>query len=194
MSTQHFLSQNLDVDRPVVAIFGSAAVDIEPYLIAIAEKVGEILSRLNVVVVTGGCTGVPSIVARSARVLGVKTMAFFPDEHEEIVHHNKQIHNNDNPDYYDMKYYFKGFSDRSLQMIKVADLAIIVNGRIGTLSEWAMSVEEGLPCIVLRSGGVTEIIGSAISIANREFTEKEHLIVDSIEELEKAITKIISFL
>ncbi len=174
-----------------MAVFGSAYSDPDQPSILMAQKVGDMLAHLDVIVATGGTVGLPSVVVERASAGGTPTVAFFPDPTEEMLLHNKVIHSNDIGGNYTTRYFFNGFTERSLYMIKNARCAIALKGRIGTLSEWSIAVEEALPCIVLRSGGITETIESIIEVANREFSGEEHCIVDTVGELEVALKKLL---
>lgn len=118
---------------------------------------------------TGGCIGIPALVAKSAYENGSETIAYYPDISEKELIKNKNIHNNDLSSVYTEKKFYEGFTQRSIEMIKEADAAIILNGRFGTLSEFTASVEEGLATGVIEgTGGVSDEIRRLCILVNRD--------------------------
>lgn len=121
-------------------------------------------------VITGGCIGLPAIVAKSAFNNGAETIAYYPDLTERDLFLNKKIHSNDLENNYTHKRFFKGFCYRSVRMIEDADGAIVFNGRFGTLSEFTVAVEEGLNVAVIEgTGGITDEIKRLADIVYRQF-------------------------
>jgi hypothetical protein len=59
-------------------------------------------------------------------------------------------------------------------MIKNVDAAIILNGRIGTLSEFGIAIEEGLPIgIIEGTGGISEMVKDIMYIAQKNSSSAE---------------------
>lgn len=153
-----------------IAIFSSADGNHTKENIDLAEKIGKYLAEEGVSVITGGCTGLPSIEAKSAFNHGAETIAYYPDLSERELFMNKQAHNNDIENIYSLKKFFKGFCYRSVRMIEDADGAIVFNGRFGTLSEFTVAVEEGLYIAVVEgTGGVTDEIKKLAEIVYKQF-------------------------
>lgn len=170
MTIPHFLLPNLDVGRVVVGIFGSAVTDSSIEAVETAKIVGRLLGSMGLRVATGGCVGLPAVAARAARSCGAKLIGFFPDKDATETLHNSVIHANDSVEIYDDIYYAVGYSNRSLQMIKSIDCAIVIGGRTGTLSEWAMALEEGLPVLVINnSGGIASHLEHILALTKKEF-------------------------
>lgn len=164
-----------------IAIFGSAESCVDPIAYGKAKLLGDVLGSLGVRVVTGGCVGTPSVVARHAKRRGSKIIGFFPDKNEQKVSTNIH-HSNDVSFEFDDRFYFDGYSERSLAMIRWVDSAIVVGGRIGTISEWAMALEENLPVLVLQeSGGVADHLEYILKVAKKEFPENIILFAKDIE-------------
>lgn len=153
-----------------IAIFSSASGTHEQENINLAEKIGKYLAEKEITVITGGCIGLPSIVAKSAFANGAETIAYYPDLDERELLMNEQVHNNDLENNYTHKKFFKGFCYRSVRMIEDADGAIVFNGRFGTLSEFTIAVEEGLNIAVIEgTGGVTDEIKKLGELVYKQF-------------------------
>lgn len=167
---QHSLLPISNEDKFTVGIFGSAAEAVEPKIGNTAKMLGCVLGSMGLTVATGGCLGLPAIVARNARASGSRVLGFFPDLNEIEAIKNKSAHANDLEAVYDAKYFAKGYTQRSLCMIQNIDCAVVVGGRMGTLSEWTMALEEGIPILALKNtGGIAAHLEHILSVAKKEF-------------------------
>lgn len=172
-----------------IAVFSSAAGETNEENIHLAQDIGRYLAEKGVTVLTGGCGYLPSIVARSAFSFGGETVAYYPDLSERELLINARVHNNDLENTYTHKRFFKGFMYRSVRMIEEADGAIVFSGRFGTLSEFAIAVEEGLPIAVIEgTGGITDEIKRLAEVVDRQFPDS-HVIFS--EDYMKAIDGLI---
>ena len=152
-----------------IAVFSSAYHSPEKEHTQMAVTLGKYLAEKECLVMTGGCIGLPSQVAQSAQNHGAETIAYYPDISEKELIKNQKIHNNDIKGIYSEKKYYEGFTQRSIEMIKDADAAIVFNGRLGTLSEFTVGVEEGLAIGVIEgSGGVSNEIRNLCKIVGRD--------------------------
>ena len=155
-----------------IAIFSSASVEITYENFILAQNIGKYLAGKGVTVITGGSIGLPSVVAKSAFLLGAETLAYYPDLNERDLLQNARVHNNDLSNSYTQKRFFRGFTYRSVRMIEDADGAIVFNGRFGTLSEFSIAVEEGLKIAVIEgTGGLTDEIRRLAEIVDRQFPD-----------------------
>lgn len=172
-----------------IAIFSSASTDITNENLLLAQNIGKYLAEKGVTVITGGCTGLPFSVVRSAFSAGAETVAYYPDISEKDLSLNSKVHNNDLSNQYTQKRFFKGFMYRSVRIIEDVDGAIVFNGRFGTLSEFAIAVEEGLKIAVIEgTGGITDEIKRLAEIVNRQFPDN-HVIFSN--DYKFAIDKLI---
>lgn len=172
-----------------IAIFSSASSNISDENILLAQNIGKYLAEKQVTVVTGGCIGLPSVVAQNVFSNGGQTEAYYPDLGERELQMNAQVHNNDLGNSYTNKRFFKGFTYRSVRMIEDCDGAIVFNGRFGTLSEFTVAVEEGLKLAVIEgTGGITDEIKRLAEIVDRQFPNSHVVFSDNYKD---AIDKLI---
>ena len=172
-----------------IAIFASASPQITDENLLLAQNIGIYLAEKGITIITGGCVGLPSAVARSAFSAGAETIAYYPDLSERDLLQNAQVHNNDLSSEYTHKRFFKGFTYRSVRMIEDADGAVVFNGRFGTLSEFSIAVEEGLKIAVIEgTGGITDEIKKLAEIVDRQFPNS-HVIFSN--DYKYAIDKLI---
>ncbi len=133
-----------------LAIFGSASDEMSIEQREIAARLGWYLAELGVTVVSGACRGMPGVVIESAHRHGAKTVAYSPDSDEQN-HHARM--DNLELSHFTEHNFVPGFTARSLAMLNSVDGVLVLNGRMGTLSEYAIALEEGLPAAVVTSTG-----------------------------------------
>lgn len=171
-----------------IAVFSSANTEVDSKNQKLAAAIGKYLAEKKMKVVSGGSLGIPAIVIQSAKQAGATTEGFFPDY--DPVSHTKRMDNLDLK-YFDIYHFSPGFTERSLSMLKNIDGALVLNGRIGTLSEFCMAVEEGIPIAIIReTGGISDELDRIVKIAQKEFPEK----VIFEKDYKKAIDTLVSYL
>ncbi len=152
-----------------IGIFSSASFKVSSKNKKLAKSIAEYLKEKGVEVVTGGSLGIPGIIAEHTYKLGGKTSVYSPDKNKKD--HDKR-HDNHCLDFYRNKKFIPGFTARSLAMIKSIDGAIVLNGRIGTLSEFTIAIEEGLPVSVLEgTDGITDYLKTIIKISKKKYSK-----------------------
>lgn len=157
-----------------IAIFSSWLPEVTDTNKKLTKDIARYLSEKCITVVTGGCSGIPAIAIETAHECGAITIGYFPLKDQQDYfdrQHEKNIHC---INYYSTTHFIAGFTARSLEMIKSVDAAIVLNGRIGTLSEFGIAIEEGLPLAVIEgSGGISDELKNITKIANKEFSNNE---------------------
>ena len=152
-----------------IAIISSASND------AVTENkkiISQLLSEIKKnfqepVIMTGGSLGIPGEVVKQATELHTPTVCYSPDLNAE--NHEKR-HDNLSTHYFSTVHYIPGFTARSLQMIHDADGVILLNGRIGTLSEFTIALEEGKKvAVITETGGIADHLEYILDIAQKEF-------------------------
>ena len=171
-----------------LAILGSAVDIISEENQNLCKEVGEYLAQKKITVVTGGSHGIPGLVVKSAFEAGAETEAYSPDVDEE--HHQLRA-DNISLKYFKNTKFIPGFTARSLEMIKNVDGVLVINGRIGTLSEFTIALEEGLNISVIKNtGGIADHLEYIISVAKKEFSNK--IIFDT--DYKVAINKLVDLI
>jgi len=157
-----------------IAIFSSWLPEISIKNEKIIKDIVQYLCYKDVTIVTGGCSGIPAIAIETAQKYSAKTIGYFPLKDQQDYfdrQHEKNIHR---IDFYSVVHFIAGFTARSLEMIKNVDAAIVLNGRIGTLSEFGIAIEEGLPLAVIEgTGGISDELQNITKIANKKFPNNE---------------------
>jgi uncharacterized protein (TIGR00730 family) len=113
------------IDRPAVAVFGSARVRDDHPVYAKALEVGRRLAEAGFAVVTGGGPGAMEAANRGAREGGGLSVGF----NIELPHEQHENH------YLDISLTFRHFYARKTMFVKAAEGFIILPGGFGTLDE-----------------------------------------------------------
>jgi len=137
----------------------------------LAAEVGRDIVRRGHLVTTGATNGLPYYAAHAAKLEGgdnISSIGFSPAA-SRLAHVKKYRL----PlDVYDTILY-TGFeyTGRNLLLVRSADAVIMVGGRIGTLNELTVAIEERKPIgVVLGSGGMTEEVEYVLKAAKRART------------------------
>lgn len=153
-----------------LAILGSASDIFSSENEKLCEEIGKYLAEKKITIVSGGSHGIPGLVVKSAFEAGAETEAYSPDDDDK---QHMLRRDNLSLKYFKNKNFVPGFTARSLEMIKSVDGALVINGRIGTLSEFTIALEEGLNVGVIKgTGGIADHLENIISIAKKEFKNK----------------------
>jgi len=148
---------------------------------------GKNLASNNINVATGAAIGIPHIIGTSAKASGSRLIGFSPSTNALI--HSRQLDNAPINDFDTIYFRGDGFTARSLEFINSVDAIIMTSGRMGTLSEFTIAFEEGVPILILKGfGGISDHIEEILSYTNKVGLIPP-TIVNSIEELsEKLMT------
>lgn len=163
-----------------IALLSSAAPIEDVDAINATKQVVELFYKNGIELVTGGCAGLPELAIREMVRLGGNTTVFSPDPNPS----RHELRSDNLPLGIAKSYHYKdGFSQRSIEMLKYVDAVIVINGRIGTLSEFTMAIEEGIPTLVLENtGGIANHLDYILRVAKKEFPDNFILFSESAME------------
>ena len=151
-----------------IAIIGSAETTKDKNLVSLCGGVGKYLEEKDISILTGGCDGIPGLIVKSCNSKNI--IAYSPDIDEDS--HNLQ-NDNLNSKYFSEMKFIQGFTARSLKMIEDSDAIILIGGRIGTLSEFTIALEEGKKVLVIKdSGCIADHLEYILQVANKEFPDQ----------------------
>jgi uncharacterized protein (TIGR00725 family) len=157
-----------------IAIFSSWLPQVSNDNQKLAKDIAQYLAEKNVTVVTGGCSGIPALCIEEVYHCGAKTIGYFPHKDHDDYKDRQHEENTHDIKFYSTAHFIHGFTARSLEMIKNVDAAIVLNGRIGTLSEFGIAIEEGLPLVVIEgTGGITDELQRLTKLVKKEFPNNE---------------------
>lgn len=167
-----------------IAIFSSWLPQVTQENQKLAKNIGCYLAEKGITVVTGGCSGIPAICIEEGHASGAETIGYFPHKNHSDYYDRQHEENTHDIKFYSTAHFVHGFTARSLEMIKGVDAAIVLNGRIGTLSEFGIAVEEGLPLgIIEGTGGISDELKNIIRVAKKEFPNNEVLFGDDYKKI-----------
>lgn len=170
-----------------IAVSGSAVNNCAPGAYLKAKIVGQEIAKHSAVLVNGATTDIPHWAAIGAKEYGGITIGLSPANSK--AEHVKKYKLPTN--YLDLIVY-TGFdySGRNLLMIRSADAAIFICGRIGTLNEFTIAFEDRKPIGILAgTGGISAEIEDILTTAKKG---RSNIVFD--EDPEKLVEKIIALI
>ncbi|MFA6414447.1 MAG: hypothetical protein WC217_01745 [Candidatus Paceibacterota bacterium] len=151
-----------------IAIISSASHVISESNVLKATAITSYLHQIGTIeIMTGGSHGLPGLIVQKAKAVGIKTVAYSPDENKDL---HASRHDNLSLQYFDEVNHFRGFTQRTLAMFQVADGILVLNGRMGTLSEFSIALEEGKRVgVVTNTGGIADHLEEIVRMAKKDF-------------------------
>jgi len=183
--------------RYQICVSGAARGDSVELAKELAGAVGREIVRRGHLVITGATKGLPYYAAKAAKDEGGKdiTSIGFSPAASRLAHVKKyQL-----PlDVFDTVL-FTGFeyTGRNLLLVRSSDAVVMVGGRIGTLNELTIAIEERKPIgVLLGSGGMTNEVEAVLKAAKRARTgiifghDPAELVDDLIDLIETKSSKL----
>ncbi len=123
------------------------------------------IARRGHILLTGATSGLPHYAAAAARLAGGTSIGFSPaaNRREHVKSYKLPT------DAFDTILYTGfNYTGRDLLLIRSSDAVVIVGGRIGTLHEFAIAMEERKPIgVLVGSGGMSMEIEHVLKVAKR---------------------------
>ena len=182
-----------------IGVFGSNAEELSSNVISKAKQIGNELANYNIVIITGGSSGVPYLAAHEAAKGGIEVWGFSPVI--DIESQRKFTPDDDISIYKRLIYIPRTFefssdyqvSKKYRNVISTAncDAGIIISGRWGTLNEFTNLFDMGKVIGVLTgTGGVAD----ELPILTRKIKKKSKSKVIFNNDPKKLISDIINML
>lgn len=158
------------VAKPVyqICVSGAAAGPSVPLASQLAVEVGEEIAARGHVTLTGATKGLPYLAAKAAKEAGGISLGFSPaaSRLEHIKKYRLPI-----DAYEGILYTGFEYAGRNLLLVRSADAVVMIGGRIGTLNELTVALEEHKPVgVLLGSGGMTAEVEQVLRAAKRART------------------------
>lgn len=157
-----------------ITIIGDSKADAEKY--NYCEQLGKMLAGMNVVIITGGRSGVMEAVSKGAFQAGGNTVGILPgNEKSEANKFCRVVIPTD-----------MGHGRNALTVM-AADLVIAIGGQAGTLTEMAFAWMYNKPIIAIQGfgGWSSEMAGKALDSRR----DDQIIAVTSLNELKQQIEK-----
>ena len=138
------VSGNMKIRIGVIGSDGEISGDV----IKISEKIGRDIAKNNCLLVCGGKGGVMEAVCRGSKKMGGTVIGILPS-----------LDKRDANPYVDIPITTGMSHARNALVASCSDIVIVINGRIGTLSEIGLALSYGKPVIAVKnSGGIADTI------------------------------------
>lgn len=151
-----------------ICVSGAAKGDSVAFAHGLATQVGQQIVEQGHMVLTGATTGLSYYAAKAAHRMHedyVTSVGFSPAS-SRIDHVNKYRLPTDA--YGTIVYTGFGYTGRDLLLVRASDALIMVGGRVGTLNELTVALEDKVPVgVLLGSGGMTEEVEHVLKAAKR---------------------------
>lgn len=151
-----------------ICISGAARGDSVELGRSLSEAAGREIAARGHITLTGATTGLPYYAAKAAQEAGGLSVGFSPAA-SRVAHVKKYRLPLDAFD--SVLYTGFEYTGRNLLLIRSSDAVIMIGGRIGTLNELTIAIEERKPIgVLLGSGGMTEEVEHVLRAAKRART------------------------
>lgn len=161
-----------------ICISGSAKGDFVMMAYELAAKAAVEVVKKGHIVLTGATTGLPYYAAKAAKAAGGVSIGFSPAV-SRIGHVKKYKLPLDAFD--TVLYTGSEYTGRNLWLVRSCDALIMVGGRIGTLNELTIAIEEKKPIgVLVGSGGMTAEVDHVLKAARRS---RSNIVFDTDPEV-----------
>lgn len=173
-----------------VGIISSAIEQTKASLIQKSEWIGKTLVNCDINIATGASIGFSHLIAVAAKKKGAKLTGYSPAKNSFL--HQKQPDNASINDFDELYFNGNGFTARSLNFLTSVDAIIMLAGRIGTLSEFTIAFEEGIPVFILKGfGGVSDHIEQILYLTKKNSRANISVTLDQKDMINK-LTKFLN--
>jgi predicted Rossmann-fold nucleotide-binding protein len=180
-----------------IAVYGSAAADMDPNVKQLARKLGETIAKRGHILLTGACQGLPQEAVRGAHAAGGTVHGYSPavdikaheadeqplDGFTEILYMASELAQT--------RPLIVRYKIRNLLCVEACDACVFISGRIGTLNELTLAYDFGKPIGLLKgTGGVADFAEEVTRRVPKEpipFMIASRDIDEILDALEKAV-------
>lgn len=153
--------------KSIVGIISSAIAVKDPDHLKLFNGLGKYFAKNNINIATGAGIGIPHVIGVAAKDSGSRLFGFSPSTNS--LTHSRSFDNAPISDFDVIHFNGEGFTARSLEFIKAVDALVMTSGRMGTLSEFTIGFEEGVPIFVLKGfGGISDHIEDILLHSKKE--------------------------
>jgi uncharacterized protein (TIGR00725 family) len=155
-----------------ICVSGAAGGDTVDESHGMAERIGTAIAKRGHITVTGATVGLPYFAAKGAKQAGGTSIGYSPAA--TVREHLRKYRLPCN--YFDyISYTGTRYMGRDITMIQSADAVICVGGRLGTLNEFIIAVEQHkIVGVLIDSGGSSDVIRELLDILQPQF---KHLVI-----------------
>jgi uncharacterized protein (TIGR00725 family) len=152
--------------RTKIGVVGSAGGDLAPEVLALCRELGREIARRGFIIVTGACPGLPQAAVLGAKELGGFALGISPalclQEHQDRYHSPYE-------EYDALVFTGSGLMGREVDVVRTADVIVVVGGRSGTLGEFSIAYDDGnVIGVLLGTDGIAEHLEQIVSFIDKD--------------------------
>lgn len=149
-----------------IGVMGASGGTLTEEIRGRAYRLGEAIAARDLILITGGCPGLPYEAVQGAKAKGGFVVGISPglslDEHQGK--YRSPVEGFDV-----LVYTGSGLMGREITNIRSRDIVVIAGGRTGTLGELAIAYDEGrLIGVLTGTGGITVMVEEIIRICQKD--------------------------
>ena len=137
-----------------------------PEVLALCRELGREIGRRDCIIVTGACPGLPQAAVFGAKEEGAFALGISPalclEEHRRRFRSPWE-------EYDALVFTGSGLMGREVDVVRTADVIVIVGGRSGTLGEFSIAYDDGnVIAALLGTGGIADHIREIVSYIDKD--------------------------
>ena len=175
------------MSKPIyqICVSGAAAGDSVASAAKLAVQTAQAIAGRGHITLTGATTGLPYLAAKAALKAGGVSVGYSPASGRRDHAKSYRLPLDG---FSSVIYTGFGYTGRNLLLVRSADAVIMIGGRIGTLNELTIAIEERTPVgVLLGSGGMTDEVEHVLKVAKRTrtnviFNDDPEKLVDQVIE------------
>lgn len=149
-----------------IGVVGSAGGDLLGHAMELCTELGREIARRDCIIVTGACPGLPHAAMQGAKQLGALAIGISPALclGEHISRYGSPYE-----EYDALIFTGSGLMGREVDVVRTADIIVVVGGRSGTLGEFSIAYDDGnVIGVLLGTGGVAEHLREIVAHIDKD--------------------------
>lgn len=173
------------MQRLIIGVVGSAGGDLSQEALERCRELGREIAGRGCTIVTGACPGLPQAAVFGAKEQGGWALGISPalclDEHRDRYHSPHE-------EYDVLVFTGSGLMGREVDVVRTANVIIVVGGRSGTLGEFSIAYDDGnVIGALLGTGGIADHLAQIVALLKKDTGTEMFYSADPAELVDQTI-------